>query len=110
VSDTDRRLLERYRRAGLTRDFVSGCNDHVNAAKASLLLFNADLASLWSAATRDDRSLGMVIAVAYNCGPKGVEKSARACKGRWTCLLPQETKIYLKKYDAVWNARKVLDE
>ena len=96
IPPTYKRLLERYRSAGLTRDFVSGCTDHVNAAKASLLLFNSDLMSLptrlWSATRRDGRSLGMFIAAAYNCGPERVEKSARACKGRWTCRLPEETR------------------
>ena len=114
VPDTYKRLQGRYRHAGLNKDFVSGCNDHINAAKASLLLFDSDLASLprrlWSAARRDGRSVGMFLAAAYNCGPKRVEKSARACKGQWTCLLPEETRVYLKKFDAVWNLRKVLDK
>ena len=114
VPDTYRRLTGRYRRAGLKKDFVSGCTDHVNAAKASLLLFDSDLASLprkwWSAAQNDGRSIGMYLAAAYNCGPKRVERSARACKDQWTCLLPEETRIYLRKFDAVWNLRKTLDK
>jgi hypothetical protein len=96
------------------RDFVSGSNDHVNAAKASLLLFNSDLASLperlWSATRTDGRSLGMFIAAAYNCGPRRVEKSARACEGRWTCRLPEETRVYLDKFNAVWSVRNALDK
>ena len=114
IPKTYRRLLQEYRSAGLIRDFVSGCTDHLNAAKASLLLFNSDLASLptrlWSAARRDGRSLGMFIAAAYNCGPERVEKSARACKGQWTCRLPEETRIYLEKFDVVWNVRSALDK
>ena len=114
IPTTYRMLLGRYRNAGLMRDFVLGSNDHVNAAKASLLLFNSDLASLperlWSAAREDGRSLGMFIAAAYNCGPKRVEKSARACKGRWTCRLPEETRVYLDKFDAVWSVRNALDK
>jgi hypothetical protein len=113
IPTTYKMLLERYRNAGLMRDFVSGSNDHVNAAKASLLLFNSDLASLperlWSTARRDERSLGMFIAAAYNCGPKRVEKSARACKGQWTCRLPEETRVYLDKFNAVWSVRNALD-
>jgi len=113
VHDTYRRLREKYRSAGLDKDFVSGCNDHANAAKASLLLFNSDLASLprkWlTDAGKDGRSIGMYLAAAYNCGAKRVEKSARECKGQWTCLLPEETRIYLKKFDAVWNLRETLD-
>ncbi|HUJ68565.1 MAG TPA: DUF1254 domain-containing protein, partial [Syntrophorhabdales bacterium] len=113
IPKTYRMLLERYRSAGLVRDFTAGCTDHANAAKASLLLFNSDLASLparlWSAARKDGRSLGMFVAAAYNCGPKRVEKSARACRGQWTCRLPQETRVYLEKFDAVWNVRNALD-
>jgi len=114
IPKTYKRLLDRYRGAGLTRDFVAGSTDHVNAAKASLLLFNSDLMSLpttlWSAARRDGRSLGMFIAAAYNCGPERVEKSARACKGQWTCRLPEETRTYLRKFEVVWNVRNTLDK
>ena len=114
IPATYRMILQQYRNAGLTRDFVSGCDDHVNAAKASLLLFNSDLASLperlWSEARTDSQSLGMFIAAAYNCGPRRVEKSARACKGRWTCRLPEETRIYLEKFNAVWGIRDALDK
>jgi hypothetical protein len=106
-------LLEKYRAARLKKDFISGCRDHVNAAKASLLLFDSDLASLprklWSI-LKDGRSVGMYLAAAYNCGPKRVEKSALACKDRWTCHLPEETKVYLEKFDAVWNLRNGLDK
>ena len=114
VPDTYRRLQEKYRSAGLTRDFVSGCSDHINAAKASLLLFNSDLASLprkWCGP--EEKMAGpsaCILAAAYNCGPKRVEKSARECKGQWTCRLPEETRVYLEKFDAVWNLRKVLDK
>ena len=114
IPKTYKRLFERYRSAGLTRDFVSGSTDHVNAAKASLLLFNSDLMSLptrlWSATRRDGRSLGMFIAAAYNCGPERVEKSARACKGQWTCQLPEETRTYLRKFEIVWGVRNTLDK
>jgi DNA sulfur modification protein DndE len=114
VPDTYRRLREKYREAGLHKDFVSGCNDHTNAAKASLLLFDADFATLpakWlSAAGKDGRSIGMYLAAAYNCGSARAERSARECKGQWTCLLPEETRIYLKKFEAVWNLRNMLDK
>ena len=114
VPDTYRRLREKYQSAGLTKDFVSGCNDHTNAAMAALLLFNSDLASLprkWSrAAGKDGRSIGTYLAAAYNCGPKRVERSARQCRSQWTCRLPEETRVYLKKFEAVWGLRNVLDK
>jgi hypothetical protein len=83
VPDTYKRLRDKYPRAGLKKDFVSGCTDHLNAAKASLLLFDSDLADLpkerLSAIRRDARAAGKYLAAAYNCGSGRVGKSAR----RW---------------------------
>jgi hypothetical protein len=113
IPDTYRRLREKYPKAGLTKDFVAGCTDHVNAAKASMLLFDSDLADLtperMSAMRKNLRSVGMYLAAAYNCGSGKVQKSARLCGDKWTCRLPEETKIYLKKFDVVWELRKTLD-
>lgn len=114
IPQTYKRLQERYPEAGLMEGFVPGCNDHVNAAKASLLLFDSDLSDLprgWlSRARRNIRSIGAYLAAAYNCGAKRVGESARACGDEWTCRLPEETKIYLKKFDVVWDLRKTLDK
>ena len=114
VPDTYRRLRAKYPQAGLTKDFVLGCTDHLNAAKASLLLFGSDLAGLprerLSAIRKDAREAGMYLAAAYNCGAGRVGKSARKCGSEWTCRLPEETKIYLKKFDVVWDLRNVLDQ
>ena len=114
LPETYRRLQEKYRSAGLKKDFVSGSNDHTNAAKASLLLLDSDLANLpkklSSAARKDGRLTGMYLAAAYNCGSGRVEKSARECKNHWTCRLPEETRVYLKKFEAVWNLRHILDK
>jgi len=113
IPDTYKKLQAKYPRAGLKKGFVSGCSDHVNAAKASLLLFDSDLSGLpkgwlW-AARRNVRAIGSYLAAAYNCGAKRVGESARACGDEWTCRLPEETKIYLKKFDVVWDLRKALD-
>ena len=111
--DTYKRLRAKYPKGGLTKDFVAGCTDHVNAAKASMLLFDSDLGDLsrdrLSAMRKNLRSIGMYIAAAYNCGSGKVQRSARVCGARWTCRLPEETKIYLKKFDVVWDLRKILD-
>ena len=113
IPDTYKKLQEKYPEAGLKKGFVPGCNDHINAAKASLLLFDSDLSDLpkgWlSAARRNVRAIGRYLAAAYNCGAKRVGESARACGDQWTCRLPEETKIYLRKFDVVWNLRKTLD-
>ena len=112
IPDTYNRLRAKYPKAGLKEDFVSGCIDHVNAAKASLLLFDSDLADLprerLSAMKQNARAIGMYLAAAYNCGSGKVQKSARACGATWTCRLPEETKIYLKKFDVVWDLRTTL--
>jgi hypothetical protein len=112
IPDTYKRLREKYPKAGLKADFVSGCTDHVNAAKASLLLFDSDLADLprerLSAMKQNARAIGKYLAAAYNCGSGKVQKSARVCGDKWTCRLPEETKIYLKKFDVVWDLRKTL--
>jgi len=113
VPDTYKRLRNKYPQAGLKKDFVLGCTDHLNAAKASLLLFDSDLADLprerLSAIRRNARAAGMYLAAAYNCGSGRVGKSARKCGNQWACLLPEETKTYLKKFDVVWDLRNVLD-
>jgi hypothetical protein len=113
VPDTYKRLRAKYPQAGLKKDFVLGCTDHLNAAKASLLLFGSDLADLprerLSAIRKNARAAGMYLAAAYNCGAGRVGKSARKCGNEWACLLPEETKIYLKKFDVVWDLRNVLD-
>jgi hypothetical protein len=105
---TYKTLLRAYPMAGLNRDFVAGCKDHVNAAKASLLLFDHDLQSLPRDQVREVakslKATGMYLAASYNCGPKRVEKSIRKCgNDAWTCHLPTETKIYLEKFDSVWD-------
>ena len=51
----------------------------------------------------------MYLAAAYNCGAGRVGKSARKCGNEWACRLPEETKVYLKKFDVVWDLRNVLD-
>ena len=110
VPSTYKRLREKYPDAGLKKDFLKGCTDHVNAAKASLLLFDSDLLDLPTerlpAIRKSLRSAGMYLAAAYNCGSKRVEKSIEECGREWTCRLPEETKIYLQKFDAVWNMAK----
>jgi hypothetical protein len=114
IPGTYEKIQRKYRRAGLHRDFVAGCTSHVNAAKASLLLFDSDLNDLpdtyLPAMTADARSVGRYLAAAYNCGSKRVERSARDCPDGWTCLLPEETRTYLNKFDAVWNLRQSLDK
>ena len=113
IPGTYEKMLRKYRQARLDRNFVSGCSNHENAAKASLLLFDSDLNDLPGSYLRtigdDVQAVGRYLAAAYNCGSHRVERSLKACTGGWTCLLPEETKIYLRKFDAVWRMRQSLD-
>ncbi len=113
IPGTYEKIRKKYREAGLNKNFISGCSSHVNAAKASLLLFDSDLHALPGSYLRaigvDGRAVGRYLAAAYNCGSKRVERSARNCADGWTCHLPEETKIYLSKFDTVWDLRQSLD-
>lgn len=113
IPRTYEKLLRKYHEAGLNRSFVSGCNNHLNAAKASLLLFDSDLNDLpgdyLRAMSGDVQAVGRYLAAAYNCGSERVKKSLTDCTKGWTCRLPEETKIYLQKFDRVWDMRKSLD-
>jgi hypothetical protein len=113
IPGTYEKLLRKYPGARLVKDFVAGCIDHVNAAKASLLLFDSDLNDLPDEylrhLSRDTKALGRYLAAAYNCGSKRVERSLRNCSSSWTCILPEETRLYLKKFDTVWNMRSLFE-
>jgi hypothetical protein len=113
IPGTYEKILRKYCGAGLNKNFVSGCSSHVNAAKASLLLFDSDLNNLpdnyFRAMGGDVGAVGRYLAAAYNSGSERVKRSLRGCTNGWTCLLPEETKIYLQKFDAVWSMRKSLD-
>jgi hypothetical protein len=108
IPATYERLRNKYPRAGLIKDFQDGCTDHVNAAKASLLLFDSDLSDVPNEhlplVTKDLRTIGTYLAAAYNCGSKRVEKSVKQCGNEWTCHLPVETKIYLDKFHTIWDS------
>ncbi len=43
IPKTYKRIVDLYPQAGLDKDFTRGMEDHENAAKATLLLFDADL-------------------------------------------------------------------
>ena len=82
--------------------------DHENAAKASLLLFDADMRTMNNGRTgqvmdEPPQVMGRFLASAYNCG-SGKTKGAMDRHGEnWHAKVPAETQIYLKKFDAVWG-------
>ena len=107
IPDTYRRIAWLYPRAELKRDFVPGMEDHENAAKASFLLFDADMRALSNGekeqVLNEPQALGRFLASAYNCG-SGKTKGAMDRHGEnWCSRVPDETQVYIKKYDAVWE-------
>jgi hypothetical protein len=113
IPGTYEKILRKYPGARLEKNFVAGCTNHVNAAKASLLLFDSDLNDLpgdyLRVISRDVQGVGRYLAAAYNCGSKRVERSLKSCAEVWTCILPEETRTYVRKFDSVWGMRMLLD-
>jgi len=107
IPDTYKRIARLYPRAGLENDFIHGMENHENAAKASFLLFDADMRALNNGRKdqimNDPRALGRFLASAYNCGAGRTKGAMDRHGGNWCSGVPAETQIYLKKYDVVWE-------
>jgi hypothetical protein len=104
IPDTYKRIVRLYPRAGLNPDFAHGMEDHVNAAKAAFLLFDADTRVLNNGRkehlVNEPDAWGRFLASAYNCG-SGKTRGAMDRHGNgWPRSVPSETQIYIKKYDA----------
>lgn len=74
ICPTYARLLDESPEAKLDPVFVRGMQDHVNAMKASVALFDSDMSHWWSAATRKICSVSAEMledcwAASYNGGP-----------------------------------------
>ena len=107
IPNTYKRIVNRYPHAGLDKDFIRGMENHENAAKASLLLFDADMRIMNNGrtgqVTDESQTIGRFLASAYNCG-SGKTKGALDKHGEnWRSKVPAETQVYLKKFDAVWE-------
>jgi len=94
-------LLERYASAGLIEDFITGAEDHVNAAEAALLLFDLDTEGL-SVKKKDNflkESLYWMeyLAASYNGGSGPAQKAMRASGVLSIEKLFRETQGYIKK-------------
>lgn len=97
----------KYPKVDLERDFIKGMDDHLNAAKGSLLLFDLDMSRL----PKEDReylrnnpeTMGRYLAATYNGGP-GHATSALKRHGRgWEKYVKPETIVYLQKFTALWK-------
>lgn len=104
IPGTYKRIQNLYPQAGLNRDFVRGMEDHENAAKASFLLFDADMHVLSDVRRQrlleDPAALGRFLASAYNCGPGRTRGSMERHGDNWASAVPSETQAYLQKFDA----------
>ncbi len=103
-------MVNRYPAAKLTSGFRPGMRDHLNAAKASLLLFDSDLAvagpSLRYALRASPYDLALYLAAAYNGGAGRAVRAIEKDKvgfvgGTWRQYLLPETRNYLDKIEEV---------
>lgn len=98
-------IKKQYPGAGLDKNFAHGMNNHVNGAKASLLLFDADLRQLKAdkreELLKDKRALAEYLAIAYNSGAR---RAVRAHLSGSQAHLPKETALYVLKLKKVTQA------
>lgn len=97
-------MYRKYPSAKLNKNFVAGMNDHLNAAEASLLLFDSDISALEKAERgqlrKNPKLMAQYLAAAYN-GGSGRAKKALSKNGLTTSHLLPETIIYVKKLELV---------
>lgn len=95
-------IRDQYPDAKLEKNFVEGMNDHINAAKATLLLLDSDSNYLSQRLNlqKDKMSQGKYLASAYNCGGERTAKAIKSKKGFWEQKIPSETQMYLQKFVA----------
>lgn len=103
MPDTYAGLVRNNMGAGLIPEFVSGTDDHVNAATASILLFD-DILKAFTQAERDDLAddrdeFERVLAASYNYGPGRVRRK-KLIHEDWVSELPEETRTYVDKFEA----------
>jgi hypothetical protein len=102
-------LKKYYPDARLLENFIDGMNNHFNAAKASLLLFDSDLSSLEKEhrafLKKSPIAMGKFLAAAYNGGAKRVAEAIAADGEKWETspILREETRTYLQKFTEVWR-------
>jgi hypothetical protein len=100
-------LIRLYASAGLDTNFVRGMEEHQNAAKASLLLFDSDLGYLprnhRQFLKKHPEAMGKYLAAAYNGGASRAARAINIYRGDWERHVLSETQCYLRKFNAVWK-------
>ncbi len=95
---------DHYPEAKLNKDFGDGATEHINAAKAALLLLDSDLAD-----ARDQRAglinnpveMGKYLSACYNAGAGAVRQSIQKYGKTWAQNINNETRVYIRKFLAV---------
>ncbi len=105
IPGTYKAIVKKYKRANLISDFTEGMRNHLNAAKASLLLFDSDLAivkgEMRDGLRSDPKALALYLAAAYNGGAPRASKTIERYGAEWREHLPKETFDYLRKIEMV---------
>lgn len=108
IPPTYKQVRKQYGKAGLHGDFIKGMDDHENAAKASLLLFDSDLSILdkdiRNKIVKNPKVLGMYLASSYNGGAPRTERMMKAYPKDWPNRVLPETQDYIRKFLALYNA------
>jgi hypothetical protein len=108
IPQTYANIRGRYARAKLDEDFAEGMNNHVNGAKASLLLFDSDLSFLSvnrrNTLLQSPEVMGMYLASAYNSGAPRTAKAIDQHGADWRKHILPETQKYVRKFLAVYRA------
>lgn len=109
-------IVKRYPDAELKSNVTEGRQDHLNAVKASMVLFDSDISLGWKDKTKLTcfSSLDMLqkcLAASYNAGPGTLNKVVKSLGARWesgparqnkyAARLRSETITYLKKLGTI---------
>ena len=95
-----------YPEADLNPDFMDGMADHVNAVMAQYCLLDDEINQAPKARAqryleKHSYAKKLYLAAAYNCSPSHVNKKIDQHGANWRSKLPEETRIYLEKLEAV---------
>jgi hypothetical protein len=120
ICPTYARILNEFPGARLDQVFVRGMQDHVNAIKASIALFDSDMSPSWTPTTRkicsaSAETLEDCWAASYNGGPNRLnrviakrgknwvkkETTIRNPRRRVASRFTEETYTYLAKLDSI---------
>ncbi len=107
IPSTYRMVRSWHPNVPLNPDFVTGMQNHVNAAQAMLLymrrtwndlIANTTVADAFAAGIATQEQL---MAAGYNSNPARLAGYIKRGGSNWTALIPRETKIYLQIWDSI---------